>query len=372
MLTITTGLDASTALEWTKAVRAMTDTLGIASIATLYQAGNGMYNLFDKVLVLDQGHEIFYGSREEARPFMEQMGFFCDDSANIGDFLTGVTVPTERAIRPGFENLFPRTAAAVEEIYSNSHAKEKWIQEYAFPESEVAIENTAYFKKAIAYEKHKSLPKNSPLTTSFPTQVLNCVKRQYQILWGDKPSFIIKQGSTFIQALIVGSLFYQAPENSDGLFLKGGALFFSLLYHSLLAMSEVTDSFTGRPVLAKHKELALYHPAAFCIGQIAADIPVILFQVTQFSIVLYFMVGLQYTASHFFTYWFVVLTATFSMTACFRSVGAASGNFDDASKISGFLVSALIMYCGYLIPKGTSSLLRRYKQIFSINELVYP
>jgi ATP-binding cassette subfamily G (WHITE) protein 2 (SNQ2) len=137
-------------------------------------------------------------------------------------------------------------------------------------------------------------------------------------------------------------------------------------------MSEVTDSFTGRPVLAKHKELALYHPAAFCIGQIAADIPVILFQVTQFSIVLYFMVGLQYTASHFFTYWFVVLTATFSMTACFRSVGAASGNFDDASKISGFLVSALIMYCGYLIPKGTSSLLRRYKQIFSINELVYP
>lgn len=348
------GLDASTALEWTKAVRAMTDILGIASIATLYQAGNGMYNLFDKVLVLDQGREIFYGSREEARPFMEGMGFFCDDSANVGDFLTGVTVPTERAIQPGFENRFPRTAAAVEEIYSRSDIKSKWAQEYDFPNSDVAIKNTTQFENAIAYEKHKSLPKSSPLTTSFATQVMTCIKRQYQIIWGDKASFLIKQGSTLIQALVVGSLFYQAPANSGGLFLKGGALFFSLLYHSLMAMSEVTDSFTGRPVLAKHKEFALYHPAAFCIAQIAADIPVILFQVTQFSLVLYFMVDLQLTASHFFTYWFVILATTFAMTACFRSVGAAASNFDDASKISGFLIGALIMYCGYLIPKGKS------------------
>ena len=34
------------ALEYTKAIRAMTDVLGLASIVTLYQAGNGIYNLF--------------------------------------------------------------------------------------------------------------------------------------------------------------------------------------------------------------------------------------------------------------------------------------------------------------------------------------
>jgi hypothetical protein len=33
-----------------------------------------------------------------------------------------------------------------------------------------------------------------------------------------------------IQALLGGSLFYNAPDNSIGLFLKGGALFFSILY----------------------------------------------------------------------------------------------------------------------------------------------
>jgi len=88
----TRGLDASTALEYTKAVRALTDIFGLASIVTLYQAGNGIYNLFDKVLVLDEGKEIYYGPMKEARPFMEDMGFVCHDSENVADFLTGVTV----------------------------------------------------------------------------------------------------------------------------------------------------------------------------------------------------------------------------------------------------------------------------------------
>lgn len=88
----TRGLDASTALEYTKAIRALTDILGLASIVTLYQAGNGIYDLFDKVLVLDEGKELYYGPMQQAKPFMEQLGFICADGANVGDFLTGVMV----------------------------------------------------------------------------------------------------------------------------------------------------------------------------------------------------------------------------------------------------------------------------------------
>lgn len=54
----TRGLDASTALEWAKAIRAMTDIMGLTTIVTLYQAGNGIYEQFDKVLVLDEGRQI--------------------------------------------------------------------------------------------------------------------------------------------------------------------------------------------------------------------------------------------------------------------------------------------------------------------------
>lgn len=288
----------------------MTDVLGLASIVTLYQAGNGIYNLFDKVLVLDAGKEVFYGPLKEARPFMEEMGFICQDGANVADYLTGVTVPTERKILPQCEASFPRTADALRERYENSPIHEKMVAEYNFPTTAEAKEKTSHFKEGVSQEKHPRLPASSPLTASFAVQVKACIIRQYQIIWGDKATFFIKQISTLAQALIAGSLFYNAPSNSGGLFVKAGALFFSLLYNSLLSMSEVTDSFRGRPVLIKHKSFAYYHPSAYCIAHVAADIPVILFQVTIFAVVLYFMVGFTASASAFFTYWIILVATT--------------------------------------------------------------
>ncbi|RAK81560.1 putative ABC multidrug transporter [Aspergillus fijiensis CBS 313.89] len=346
----TRGLDASSALDWARALRYMTTELGLATIVTLYQAGNGIYDLFDKVLVLDEGKQIFYGPRVEARPFMENLGFVCRPGANIGDYLTGLTVPTERLIDPSFRT-FPETADAILQIYEGSVIRKNMEKEYAYPSSPEAQANTEAFCASVAFEKQKGVKATDPMTVTFPQQVWTCVQRQYQITFGDMASFAIKQMSTLVQALIAGSLFYNAAADSSGLFIRGGALFFSLLYNALMGMSEVVDSFTGRPVLIKHKSFAYFHPAAFCIAQIAADIPMVLIQITVFGIIIYFMVGLTSSAAAFFTYWIMLFATTMCITAMFRAVGAAFRTFDGASKVSGFLISALVMYTGYMIQK---------------------
>ena len=343
----TRGLDASTALQYTKVIRAMTDAVGLSSVVTLYQAGNGIYDLFDKVLVLDEGKEMFYGPMDEARPFMESLGFYCDPSANVADYLTGVTVPTERHIRPEFENRFPRSPEEVRAQYLASPIKAQMEKEYDYPTRPETQEATREFKTAIAHEKHKFLGKNSPLTVSFASQVWACIYRQYQIIRGDKITFIVKQIATVIQSLVVGSLFYMASDDSAGSFYKSGAIFFALLYQGLMAMSEVTDNFSGRPVLQKHKQFALFHPAALCVAQVFLDIPIILFQISHFSVVLYFMVGLRQTAEAFFTFWVFLFAVGMSMTTLFRMIGAINKSFDDASKFSGFWINAIVTFVGY-------------------------
>ncbi|KAJ5619237.1 hypothetical protein N7510_003221 [Penicillium lagena] len=347
----TRGLDASSALDYIKAIRAMTDVLGLTSIVTLYQAGNGIYDLFDKVLVLDVGNQIYYGPMTEARSFMENLGFVCQDGSNVADFLTGVTVPTERMIRSGYERTFPRNAEMVLAEYKRSPILVQMTAEYDYPTTALAKERTEAFKESVAHEKHPRVPKSSALTTDFLTQVKAAVIRQYQIIWGDKATFLIKQISTLVQAFVSGSALYNAPGNSGGLFLKSSALFFAILFNTLMAMSEVTDSFAGRPVLIKHKSFAFYHPAAFCVAQIAADIPIIFFQVSIFSVIFYFLVGLTTTANAFFTYWIIVVAATMCMTAMFRAIGATAQTFDSASKISGLIITATVMYTGFLIQK---------------------
>ncbi|KAG6291388.1 hypothetical protein E4U09_003956 [Claviceps aff. purpurea] len=347
----TRGLDASNALEYAKAIRAMTDVLGLASVVTLYQAGNGIYSLFDKVLVLDQGKQIFYGPMSRARPFMEQLGFVCDDGANVADFLTGVTVPTERKIHEEMKLNFPRDAASIREKYEQTETYENMKAEYDYPFNQDAKQKTELFEKAVRMDKQKGVSESSPLTVNFLQQVKTCVVRQYQIIWGNKATLMIKQVGTVMQALIAGSLFYNAPSTSAGLFVKSGACFFALLFNSLMSMSEVTDSFGGRPILVKHKSFAFFHPAAFCLAQIAADIPVILLQISVFSIILYFMVGLTMNAGAFFTFVVILVATTFCMTALFRFIGASFRTFDGASKLSGLVITATIMYNGYMIRK---------------------
>jgi ABC-type multidrug transport system permease subunit len=89
----------------------------------------------------------------------------------------------------------------------------------------------------------------------------------------------------------------------------------------------------------------------FVLAQIFSDIPILLIQISNFSLVVYFMTGLTRTASAFFTYWIVVFTATLVMTALFRACGSAFRTFNAASKVSGLTVLAAVVYAGYLIPK---------------------
>lgn len=280
----------------------MTDTHGLATIATLYQASNAIYELFDKVLVLDEGKQIYYGPVQYAKPFMEYLGFVCEDGANVADFLTGVTVPTERQVKLSCENTFPQNADAVKAEYERSPIFPQMLAEYEYPCSKDALSNTYLFQR--------SLSGGGSFSSRFSVQVWACIIRQYQIVWGDRASFLLRQCFTVAMALIGGSLFYNATDDSSGLFIKTGAMFFSLLFNSLLSMTEISESFGGRPTLLKHKGFALHHPAAVCIAQITADIPLVLFQISIFSIILYFMVGLTMTAGSFFTFWIILISAT--------------------------------------------------------------
>lgn len=71
-----------------------------------------------------------------------------------------------------------------------------------------------------------------------------------------------------MEALIAGSLFYNAPFTSAGLFVKSGACFFALLFNSILSMSEVNESFGGQPVIIKNKSFALFQPVAFALPKL--------------------------------------------------------------------------------------------------------
>jgi len=71
----TRGLDASTALDYAKSLRVMTNIYKTTTFVSLYQASENIYKQFDKVLVIDAGRQVYFGPASEARAYFEGLGF---------------------------------------------------------------------------------------------------------------------------------------------------------------------------------------------------------------------------------------------------------------------------------------------------------
>ncbi|KAF4537636.1 ABC multidrug transporter [Lasiodiplodia theobromae] len=362
----TRGLDASTALDLGRVLRRTAQEQKKSIVATFYQTGNGLYDQFDKVLVLCEGRTIYYGPRALAKSYFEDMGFVCPSGGAVADFLTAVPVHTERVIRSGFENKVPNTA---EEFESRYYKSAIW---QAMDQGTVDYNSLSYeidnLRDVMALERQRSslLRKmQSVYTVSLMHQVWACTIRSFEIMWGDRWSIAIKAISALLQALVCGSVFYNLSDASDSVFLRPGALFFGILYFGLQSLAETTASFLGRPILSRHKRFAYYRPTAFCIASVIVDIPVYMFQVTVFTIVLYFMCHFQYDAAKFFTYWIVLNVTVFCFASEFRAIGALFKNFGNASKVSGFTIMIMMVCAGYMIPFNSMHVWFRW--IFYIN-----
>ncbi|KAF2423406.1 hypothetical protein EJ08DRAFT_596084 [Tothia fuscella] len=340
----TRGLDASTALEYVSSIRAMTNMAHASTAVALYQAGESLYERFDKVMLIDEGQCCYFGPADQAAKYFKNLGFVQPDRWTTADFLTSVTDEHERHIKEGWEDRIPRSAVQFGEAFSKSErAKSNLveIEEFEQDTQQLAQDRRAAQTKATK-KKNYTLP--------FYQQVWACTKRQFLVMIGDKQSLGGKWGGIFFQALIVGSLFYNQPATSSGVFTRGGVMFFMLLFNALLALAELTSAFESRPILLKHKSFSFYRPSAYAIAQTVVDVPLVLIQVFIFDVVVYFMSNLQRTASQFFISLLILFIITMTMYAFFRALGALLGSLDAATRVTGVAIQALIVYTGYLIP----------------------
>lgn len=297
----TRGLDASTALDYAKSLRIMTDVSNRTTLVTLYQAGEGIYELMDKVLVIDNGKCIFAGPAKEAKQYFIDLGFYCPDRQTTADFLTACTDSTERRFRDGYEDRAPKTPEDLERAFRASDLYKRTYQEVEAYETE--LRDTDYadareFKQTVREQKsNRTVSKKSSYTVSFQRQVLACTKREFWLILGDRQTLYTKFFIIISNGLIVGSLFYGQSLDTSGAFTRGGSLFFSILFLGWLQLSELMKAVSGRAVVARHEDYAFYSPSAVSVARVISDFPMLLLQVVIFGIIMYFMTGLDVVVS---------------------------------------------------------------------------
>ena len=344
------GLDASTALEYVRSIRAMTNMAETSTAVSLYQAGESLFQLADKVLLIDEGQCLYFGPADHAKQYFLDLGFVCPERWTTPDFLTSVSDQHERSVRSGWENRIPRSSQEFAEAYRNSIAYRKNLED--IQDFEVQMQQQVREREA-AQDRHHKKQVEMNYTLPFHQQVIACTKRQFLVMTGDRPSLFGKWGGLVFQGLIVGSLFYNQPNTAAGAFPRGGALFFLLLFNALLALAEQTAAFVSKPILLKHKSFSFYRPAAYAIAQTVVDVPLVFIQVVLFNVIIYFMANLARTPSQFFITTLILWLVTMVTYAFFRAISAWCKTLDVATRFTGVAIQILIVYTGYLIPPSS-------------------
>ncbi|KAG6874373.1 hypothetical protein C0995_015109 [Termitomyces sp. Mi166 len=368
----TRGLDASTALDFVKSLRIMTDVLGQTTFVTLYQAGEGIYDLFDKVLVLDEGRQVFFGPPAEARVYFENLGYKSLPRQSTADYLTGCTDPNERQFAPGHSaHQVPSAPSALERAYLSSsyaHKNEEDLKRYKQTMETEKTDQEA-FRAAVAADKKKGVSKKSPYTLGFSGQVRALTVRQFQTRIQDRFQLYTSYSFAVVLAFVIGAGYYNQPLTSAGAFTRGSVIFAALLTTCLDAFGEMPMQMLGRPILRKQTSYSMYRPSAIALANTLSDLPFSALRVLIFNLIVYFLSGLYSSAGAFFTFHLLNYIAYLSMQGFFRTFGLICSNFDSAFRLAVFFIPNFIQYAGYIIP--VDSMKRWLFWIYYINPVSY-
>lgn len=350
----TRGLDASTALDYVRSLRIMTDLSQRTTLATLYQVSESIFNYFDRIAVMDQGHCIYYGPREHVRQYFHDLGFFSPHRQTTSDFVTAITDPNQMQVRAGFESSAPKTVEARMAAWKQSPLYTSLIKEIDAYDNQVAQnerKEAQQLQRVSASVKNTGVKHTSPYTVSFWEQIKACIWRQLLIRWGSRIDMQIKLFTIVSISLIISAMFYGEAYDSIGVFTRGGVILFLCLFNGWLQLSEGFDAVTGRPMLDRHRQFAFHRPSAVIIARAIVDIPFLLIQCFLTTIIVWGIAGLRRDAGAFFIYFVYVFLCAYNLTALYRAIAAFSATFLEAIRFSVLALNVVIIFVGYVIRR---------------------
>jgi ATP-binding cassette, subfamily G (WHITE), member 2, PDR len=349
----TRGLDSASALKFIRALRTAADMGASCHAVAAYQASQSMYDLFDKVVVLYEGYEIFYGPRQRAVAYFQEMGWERPERQVSGDFLTSITNPGERRPRLGMEEKVPRSPKEFAEYWKNSPEYKDLHNQIDKYEIDYPLngDDAKEFQLKHWEQQARHTTAKSPYLLSVPMQVRLCLRRAVQRYRNDIPTVVAPVVVQIIFSLIIGSIFYNSPNSSDAFFQKGAVCYFAVLMNALITINEIMQLYSQRAIVEKQASYAFVHPFTEALANILVDLPIKLLRISAFSIILYFLANLRREPFQFFIFWMFLIFAVLTMSGIFRSMAAMTKSIGQAMAGAGIMILCIVVYTGFTLPQ---------------------
>ncbi|XP_048563520.1 ABC transporter G family member 36 [Triticum urartu] len=333
----TSGLDARAAAIVMRTVRNTVDT-GRTVVCTIHQPSIDIFEAFDELFLMKRGGEEIYAG---------PLGHHSADLINYYEGIHGVS-----KIKDGYN---PAT----------------WMLEVTTigQEQMLAIDFSDIYKKSELYQRNKALIKElsqpAPGSTDlyFPTQYsqssitqcIACLWKQNLSYWRNPPYNAVRFLFTTVIALLFGTIFWDLGgkmSQSQDLFNAMGSMYAAVLFIGIMNCTSVQPVVAvERTVFYRERAAGMYSAFPYAFGQVVIELPYTLAQATVYGVIVYSMIGFEWTAPKFFWYLFFMYFTLLYFTFYGMMAVGLTPNYHIASIVSSAFYAIWNLFSGFIIPR---------------------
>ncbi|CAF2508741.1 unnamed protein product [Rotaria sp. Silwood2] len=323
----TSGLDASTAENVMKCLYNLSRR-GCTIIFSIHQPRYSIFKLFDTILLLSSGRQVYLGPTTNILSYFASLGFKCEEHDNPADFLLDVIIQCNNYSSTLLENAYSKS------IINSNYDKYK-INENQYDNN---IFDDIIYRSRINELYYVSI-------RTFRNTIRDPAIATSQIIVAT------------LLALLTGLVFNRIEATIEtGVQNRLGVIFF-IIINQIYSTTTALEPLIQERALFIHNASGYYRVSTFFMAKLICDLlPMRFIPSIIFSVITYFMTGFQLSTNKFFIYLLTIfMTTVFGSAICFFV----------ASFIPIFVVSLIVIVFIFVVMMVFSGFLIDLKSIFS-------
>lgn len=333
----TSGLDSTTALHLLQLLEQLAQG-GRAILTTIHQPSSRLYRKLDKLLLLSEGHVMYYGAANLVLDWFGHLGYQLPHGINTADFILDMAMgeterdahvagPTGREavvrmyqLSESYLSQRPQGFLDKEDLAYLGGMATKNVQQRRIPPASGAPagadddikDSEDQQQRQVGITPFSTVSENTPPEASGeePHREGAPYWQQVEVLWR-RAVRVRRFEQTKVQnwvrllavSFITGLLWWQRGGKNTIAAANDviGLLFFEHLFTAFSALFTALFTFPNEfRQLSKERPSGMYRVSAYYLARLLADLPMDLLQPTIFVIIIYWFGGLRSTAGAFF------------------------------------------------------------------------
>uniref|UniRef100_A0A7S4KVM7 ABC transporter domain-containing protein n=1 Tax=Paramoeba aestuarina TaxID=180227 RepID=A0A7S4KVM7_9EUKA len=336
----TSGLDSKSSRLIVEILKDLAKS-GRVVLFSIHQPSSEIYQLFDKIMLLSRGKQVFYGSPIEASTFFDSQGFHVPPMVNPADYFLEIinTDFKEEEIDENDETSHLNDVDSQEdqvEILSQGFSQSRFFQDLE-KETKQGSESDNTLKDAKKYE------------TRFVTQLFYLCSRRLWVNLIDLTLFWSRAILFGFMGVLIGSVYFQMGKNQDTINDRLGAFFYIVTFLSFMSVAAMPSLLIEREIFIRERRNGYYTVLPYSLSHSIMCIPFLLVMNLVFCVICYYMSGFEPGFDHFIYFFLVLFGACFIAEGIVMSIGAVAPSYIIGIVVAACVYGVFMLNGGFII-----------------------